>query len=147
MISLYCWHSSINNLFEIKIGSEKNVNFLKTIYFNGWPSMVPHYAKAAFMKTTLLLFSHEFHTKKTITEIYFWYISDTMIVMSVFILILSRTESRLVHIQKEHCHYDHIPFNFKGIRKSIYLREPGSWVLWNKNKYIIVYEISFIFEI
>ena len=58
MISLYCCHSSINNSFEIKIGSKENVNSLKTIYFKGRPSVIPHYAEAAFIKTILLYFSH-----------------------------------------------------------------------------------------
>ena len=41
-----------------KIGSEQNANYLKTIYFKGWPSIGPHYAEAAFMDTILLFFSH-----------------------------------------------------------------------------------------
>ena len=68
MISLYCWHSNANKLFQIKIGSEQNVNFLKTICFMGRPSIDPHYAEAAFMKTTLFLFSHMNFTHEKISH-------------------------------------------------------------------------------
>ena len=40
-----------------------------------------------------------------------------MIVVTVFLQIMNPTEFRLVHNQKENCHYDHIPFNFKVNRK------------------------------
>ena len=39
MISLYCRHPNVSISFEIKIGSEQNVNSLKTIYFKEKPSM------------------------------------------------------------------------------------------------------------
>ena len=38
IISLYCWHSKVNKSFEIKIGSQQNVNFFKKIYFKEIPS-------------------------------------------------------------------------------------------------------------
>ena len=50
MISSYCWHSNVNKSFEIEIGSEQNVNCLKTVYFKGRPSMRSPYVEAAFMK-------------------------------------------------------------------------------------------------
>ena len=64
MISLYCWRSNVNKSFEIKISSEQTMNSLKTTCFKWKPSIVPYYSEAAFMKTMLLLFSHEFHIWK-----------------------------------------------------------------------------------
>ena len=40
-----------------------------------------------------------------------------MIVLTVFLSIVNRTEFRLVHAwSNENCHYDHIPFTLKRIR-------------------------------
>ena len=36
--------------------------------------------------------------------------------MAVFLVIMNPTEFRLVHNDKKNRHYDHIPFNLKGIR-------------------------------
>ena len=58
MFSQYYWHSNVNKSFKVNIGSKQNVDSIKTIYFKGRPSMVPHYDEAAFIKTILLLFSH-----------------------------------------------------------------------------------------
>ena len=68
MNSLYSWHSNVNKSFQIKIGSEQDVNSLKTTCFKGRPSMLPHYAETAFMKTMLLLFSHMNFTQKKISH-------------------------------------------------------------------------------
>ena len=68
MFRLYCWNSNVNESFEIKIGSEQNVNSLMTIYFKGKPSVCPHYGEATFMKTMLLLFSHINFTHENISN-------------------------------------------------------------------------------
>ena len=73
MVSLYYWHSIVNKSFEIKIGSEQNVNCLKTIYFKGRPSLNPDYAKAAFIETILLLFSHKNFTHEKITHAFIYH--------------------------------------------------------------------------
>lgn len=65
MISLYHWNSNINKLLNIKIGSEQNVNYLKTIYFQGRLSIGSDYAEAAFMKTIFLHFSKNFTLEKS----------------------------------------------------------------------------------
>ena len=46
---------------------------------------------------------------------YSFQIERSMVVVTVFLLIINQTEFRWVHNQKDHRHYDHIPFNFKGI--------------------------------
>ena len=46
MIGLYFWQSKVYKSFEIIIGSEQNVNSLKTIYFEERLSIGPHYAEA-----------------------------------------------------------------------------------------------------
>ena len=43
-------------------------------------------------------------------------IERNMIVVRVFLLIRNQPEFSLVHNQKENCHYDHIPFDLKGIQ-------------------------------
>ena len=55
-----------------------------------------------------------------------------MIVVTVFFLITDQKEFHLVNNQREHCHYDHIPFNLKGI-SNLHLSVPGSNYLrlWN----------------
>ena len=58
MFSLYYWHSNVNKSFEIKIDSEQNLNSLNTIYFKGRASMIPYYAKVAFIKFIILLFTY-----------------------------------------------------------------------------------------
>ena len=52
----------------------------------------------------------------------FWFLSNWKEYdheLTVYLLIMNQMESRLVQIQKENCHYDHFPFNLKGIRKRI----------------------------
>ena len=39
------------------------------------------------------------------------------IIVALFFLIMNQTEFRWVHNQKENCHYNHIPFNLRGIRE------------------------------
>ena len=38
-------------------------------------------------------------------------------VVTIFHLIMNQMEFHMVHIQKENCHYGHIPFHSKGISK------------------------------
>ena len=71
MISRYCWHSNVNKLIEIRIGSEQNLNSLRTICFKGRPWMVPHYAEAAYLKTILLFFSHKNSTHEKISYAFY----------------------------------------------------------------------------
>ena len=40
-----------------------------------------------------------------------------MIVVTVFLMIMGRTDFRWVHYQKENCHDDYVPFNLEGIVK------------------------------
>ena len=58
MITLYCWHSNVNKSFENKIGSERNMNSLKIIYFKERPSMASQYTEVAFVKTILFSYMH-----------------------------------------------------------------------------------------
>ena len=44
-------------------------------------------------------------------------IERNTIVVTVFLLIMNPTEIRLVHNQKENCHYGRIPFSLKGNRE------------------------------
>ena len=41
--------------------------------------------------------------------------------VTVFLLIMNPTEFQYVHNQKENRHYDHLPFNLKDIRNSLFL--------------------------
>ena len=40
------------------------------------------------------------------------------VVVTIFLLITNETDFRLIHNQEENSHYDRIPFDLKGIRKS-----------------------------
>ena len=69
-------------------------------------------------------------------------------VVTVILLIMNPTEFRWVYKQRENCHYDHIPFNLKGIIKRFLSECSGKQeqypiIVWCLTKFMLTTSTDF----